>query len=350
MKKLRSFTWLLFFALAGTYCYSQYSISGYINAPNKNKRVYLSLIQYDEHLAISKDQVLISTLTDSTGYFNFTGKLLPTQHKLYRIHANLEEGTAGLDIADTDEIKNFHNFIFSNTDTIVFEKSEGPWFSFSKNTNFTDQEWRTIRNYKRKLSREFSGTKNKEAKTQSSSQFLSVLKTHVQERNTHPLVQLILLSEIQETILEQDFEKDDGFYFELKSQLNDYYGNSSYALQFEDLVSNLSKSTTQRQLDFYKRATYTLSFVVLAMAICIIFLVFKLKRGRKNPVNEPINLTKQEEKVADLIVQGKTNKEIAAELFISLSNVKTHIRNLYTKFEVSNRQQFTDKIKNHPRD
>jgi DNA-binding CsgD family transcriptional regulator len=50
------------------------------------------------------------------------------------------------------------------------------------------------------------------------------------------------------------------------------------------------------------------------------------------------------------MIENKTNKEIASELFISLNTVKTHIRNLYAKLEVSNRGEFVQKYKNHPRD
>ncbi|MDM1071348.1 response regulator transcription factor [Empedobacter brevis] len=63
-----------------------------------------------------------------------------------------------------------------------------------------------------------------------------------------------------------------------------------------------------------------------------------------------LTLTNQEEKIAKLILEHKSNKEIADELFISLSTVKTHIRNLYAKLNVSNRQELADKFKNHPRD
>ena len=64
----------------------------------------------------------------------------------------------------------------------------------------------------------------------------------------------------------------------------------------------------------------------------------------------PISLTKQEARIAKLILADKTNKEIASELYISLSTVKTHIRNLYAKYEVSNRQQFAEKMNNQPGD
>ena len=41
--------------------------------------------------------------------------------------------------------------------------------------------------------------------------------------------------------------------------------------------------------------------------------------------------------IQEKIAEGKSNKEIASELFISLSTVKTHINNLYKKLDVSSR-------------
>ena len=50
-------------------------------------------------------------------------------------------------------------------------------------------------------------------------------------------------------------------------------------------------------------------------------------------------ITKQEKKVVSLIEQGKTNKEIATELSISTSTVKTHINNIFKKAGVSSRDE-----------
>jgi len=53
-------------------------------------------------------------------------------------------------------------------------------------------------------------------------------------------------------------------------------------------------------------------------------------------------LTKQEAKVVSLIKEAKTNKEIAMELSISTSTVKTHINNIYKKLEVKSRQELIE--------
>lgn len=50
-------------------------------------------------------------------------------------------------------------------------------------------------------------------------------------------------------------------------------------------------------------------------------------------------LTHREQEVLRLILGGKTNKAIAAELFISENTVKTHVKNIYYKHDVSSRAQ-----------
>ena len=52
---------------------------------------------------------------------------------------------------------------------------------------------------------------------------------------------------------------------------------------------------------------------------------------------ESLQLTKREYQILQLIVQGYNNAEIASKLFLSLSTIKTHVSNLYTKMNVKNR-------------
>ncbi|MFI8260517.1 MULTISPECIES: response regulator [unclassified Streptomyces] len=48
-------------------------------------------------------------------------------------------------------------------------------------------------------------------------------------------------------------------------------------------------------------------------------------------------LTEREQDVVRCVARGRTNAEIAAELFVSLSTVKTHLANVQTKLDVRNR-------------
>ncbi|MFG3600992.1 response regulator [Micromonospora chersina] len=58
----------------------------------------------------------------------------------------------------------------------------------------------------------------------------------------------------------------------------------------------------------------------------------KPARGRPTP-----NLSEREIEVVRAIARGRTNQEIAAELFISLSTVKSHLSGIQTKLGLRNR-------------
>lgn len=50
-------------------------------------------------------------------------------------------------------------------------------------------------------------------------------------------------------------------------------------------------------------------------------------------------LTVREQEVLQLILSGKSNREIAGALFISESTVKTHVRNIFSKYDVGSRAE-----------
>lgn len=50
-----------------------------------------------------------------------------------------------------------------------------------------------------------------------------------------------------------------------------------------------------------------------------------------------IVLTRRELEVLQLLAKGKLNKEISADLFISLETVKKHNKNIYKKINARNR-------------
>jgi len=55
-------------------------------------------------------------------------------------------------------------------------------------------------------------------------------------------------------------------------------------------------------------------------------------------------ISPREQEILRLILQGKTNKEIEDEIFISLKTVKNHIYNIYRKLGVNSRLQLINKL------
>lgn len=73
----------------------------------------------------------------------------------------------------------------------------------------------------------------------------------------------------------------------------------------------------------------------------------QILQATKQPITtiDAYNFTNQEQKILSFIEKGKTNKEIASELFIEVSTVKSHINKLYAKLEVNNRKAAIVKAK-----
>lgn len=61
------------------------------------------------------------------------------------------------------------------------------------------------------------------------------------------------------------------------------------------------------------------------------------RRSKLNDAPSELPLTSRELEVARLIAHGHTNQEIAADLFISLSTVKTHVARIQERLLVRNR-------------
>ncbi|KAF2341973.1 response regulator transcription factor [Flavobacterium tistrianum] len=303
---------------------------------------------------ITENQILFSTQTDSSGYFEFKGQLLSEKDKLYRIHSNINT-IKGLQLVSDNEKNNYHNFIFSNRDTIYFPKSGNNWFSESKNSNLTNKEWRKLKSFEDQLEKNNAQIKNKEAQQQAVNDFAKKVKSYSEKSIKHPLLKLLAFSDIKRNDfdIKNDFEKNEAFYDGISNSLKNYYGETSYYLQYQDEISKISNVILQQKYAFQKKLNYTLGILVLILTFISIYQFRKLKAIKpKKTILETssLALTNQEEKITKLILEDKSNKEIADELFISLSTVKTHIRNLYAKLDVANRHELAAKLKNHPWD
>lgn len=64
-------------------------------------------------------------------------------------------------------------------------------------------------------------------------------------------------------------------------------------------------------------------------------------KSKEKPVSTDsgVNLTLREEEILQYLRQGATNQEIADEMVVSVSTVKSHLYNLYKKIDVPNRFQ-----------
>lgn len=95
-------------------------------------------------------------------------------------------------------------------------------------------------------------------------------------------------------------------------------------------------------------------FLLIAISILLAILYIVIDKRRIKALSKQINtvsvnerddmksklpdLTKRQKEVYDLIISGKSNKEIMALLFIEQSTLKTHINQIYKKLDITSRK------------
>ena len=134
--------------------------------------------------------------------------------------------------------------------------------------------------------------------------------------------------------------KHNSYYNDLLERISTVYPESKYAAQLESDL-NKDKYTLLEQKDSSNSYIIYLIGGLLLLSIVINIVLF---RRRSTPTKEAIIdyktiLTPQEQNVFELMQQKHSNKQISESLFISVSTVKTHINNIYSKLNITSRKE-----------
>ena len=68
------------------------------------------------------------------------------------------------------------------------------------------------------------------------------------------------------------------------------------------------------------------------------------ERLRRRALDAPEELTTQEREIADLVAAGASNKDVAAELYLSPKTVEAHLTRVYRKLGVNSRTQLARRL------
>lgn len=147
-------------------------------------------------------------------------------------------------------------------------------------------------------------------------------------------VKLVAIKVLDEkNLLNRDIAENGSYYLALLQKLKESDIPPAEYLFLEEKLAYVNQEALGQQLKRSQWLNYGLAALVLVFA----FLAIHQIRKRRQPILP--ELSKQETLVRNLILEGKSNKEIANELFISLSTVKSHITNIYGKLNVGNRRE-----------
>ncbi len=339
---------ILCFIAASFSAKAQYKFSGHIDTKKWHDNVYLSIIEdYRKISGVYSEQIIARAKTDSLGYFEFTGNQLENVNRIYRLHVD--------NCFDDDQNQNHFDghcddseeviFIAKNKDTLVFP------FSFDKqifcdinSTNEKSMVFVKIDSLRENMRYAFAEYRSEANRKLNNKKWFQTLQDYGKSLD-EPIAELYIYSflsnrgnDLHEHYIE-DLKTND-YYEDLLKRLQERYPNSSYTKQYQAEL----KSDEYIISGGEEKSSFTWMYILIPIFIfSLLFNIYfglKLKKSRaKTLETSKEQLTKQEQNILELLLEEKSNKEIADALFVSLSTVKTHLNNIYKKLNVQSRDE-----------
>ena len=335
---------LMVIIFISSYTLGQYQFSGKVSAELLEGKVYLSTIEdYRKISGVYSEQILNMTVPDSLGNFSFMGDNLPPENKMYRIHVDTcsdEEQTINHftgHCANSKEIV----FIANNSDSLSFPFSfDNEMFCRIVSNNDKAQLFLKIDSLKHEMRFAFGTYRSEANRTLNTKKWFNILQDFGETLH-EPLAELYIYSFLSDRTndLHQYYLEDvkvNPYYENLRVRLHEKYPESSYTKQYDaELEADEFLVNRNKGIPWWM---YLLGGFAILSVVSNFYFIGKWRQLQKTTKNVE-TLSKQEQKVMDLILDDKSNKEIADRLFISVSTVKTHINNIYKKLNISSREE-----------
>jgi len=327
---------------------AQFQFSGKVNDTYKNATAYLSIVDnYNQTHLFLTEQILQESKIDSLGEFHFKGDFLSNHSKIYNIHID----NCHTDINDYKHLLNHCDdskeilFIANNKDAIYFPlNSLSQVFCESIKGKLHTQSIQKIDSLQDELFADLAYNTNGKQRNityknnfKALQKFSKTLQTPLAELYTYQLYSN--KESIYHSFYLEDLKTSD-YYLNLLNQLKT--SQPKYAKQLQQNLTQDQYPLLETKQKNYKTIAMILGGLFLASMLLNFFFFKKQKSPKKESINYKEVLTTQEQKVLELMQQKLSNKEIANTLFISVSTVKTHINNLYSKLNISSRKEIDD--------
>ena len=310
-------TLLIILLCCSSTLYGQYSIQGNLLLDSTwNKVVYLSIIPNLEDMYKCSDQMIIAKAPiDEDGYFKISSSLFPVEEHLVRLHVSKKnDPPATLIIGGQNENHGFYSL--SNNSNLKLKPTNKTMFThFDVEHDLANHAFYkidSILHYYESIDAEFSSTSHKNMVRD---QQVNTLLSYA-DSSQHFLSALY-------AIHHADMGKNRNQLFTARKELAQRFPYHPYLEIYQ--LGDINKKT--------KYSRYWWGLLIFP----IVLLIFIFLKKRKPP-NLKL-LSKQEIKVLSHLVDGKSNKEIAKQLFIESTTVKSHVYKIYSKLKISSRKE-----------
>jgi DNA-binding CsgD family transcriptional regulator len=325
-KIFKNFLLGLLFCSACNLCISSESV-GYIKGTllldeSLERKIYISLIaSFEKENAVSESMIIKSSLIDSLGRFSVNLDNLPDGWCLLRLHI-VKKGNppASLIIGGLDE--NYYFIIANRISKIeLHNTTEKPIFS---NLSISGAPYMNTVKYITKLAH-YPDSLNFENSLVEKEFFEEVVSDKlkaVADTCKNLLVSLYALNQID---FYSDYAKDPAFY-------------RSFYTKWKDEKSPYLESL-KRKIPMARNSLWPYLLLLLVVGAGFILARTLIRDGKGRKIKK---LSVQERRIFELLQKRATNQEIADELNIELSTVKSHVSNIFSKLKISSRKDAQD--------
>ncbi len=302
--------------------------------------IYLSVINsFDDLNTASYDFLIYQAKIDSLGYFEINDIEIPNDEMMYRLHI-CKKGDPVSTIIIGGKNENFIHFIMKNGDNIniVIDKKL-PLFRNSIAEGHTANE---------SLRELFRLRKNLNSPPElPSAQKRLFLRQQIHEdyckladTSSHSIIRLMAIYFVNESFASTDrlvlMEN-------IQDKTEESDTSSPYYKAFIDELTYLKFQNTSPEKG-YNWLIWALPLLILMGSIAVRQLAKKKQSATsKNEFSDLMSqLSVQEKRVLDLLKEGKSNKEIATDLHIEVSTVKSHLNKIYSRLGVKSRKEIVN--------
>ena len=342
------FLFALPFLLFPTLGQAKYSIKGKVNLYGDwQPKIYLAAIdKLNDYYRASADLVISIAAIQADGSFILEGDNLPNESRFYRLYLMKEQSRdydACLFVGGNDH--NFVHIILDNNSQlqlIADTNSFSPFGNYKVLGGSSNQLMRQLSHivypsyefYKFRFPTEL---KLSEEKLHQDLKLFSDTCSN----------SLISLAAVINTDFDEYFEKDHFFYEDFGERLKKELPNSVYTKNYFRKLNYYAfeDSDTLPSWVLWVIGLLSVGLFILLGLNAYLYKKLKFQNANIDPNKEQIieslydKLTFKEREILALIKEGKSNKEIASQLFVEISTVKTHINKIYSKLKIKSRKE-----------